>query len=199
VDDGYGVSDGESGVDFRYYLGQDSLDQGTTQSLSVPGGDNDDSDGDPFQPQPSGSASNFQYFPGLTKSYGGITLNANNFTLVFTGYFIPETSGTYTFCIDSADNRNALFVGSDSAFPCGDASNGATPAGATPQAQYLVARDDSPQCADVDMVAGFYYPFRQVYGNWGPPSSLDVTVQGPGEDATSDVSGRVSPNDCTAA
>lgn len=164
--------------------------------MSVPGGDNDDATGDPYTPQNSGSSTGFQYYPGLTKTYGGMTFNANNFTIVFTGYFVPQETGDYTFCT-TADNRDAIYVGSDTAFPCGDASNNATPSGANPLVDYWFSRDDEQKCATINMVAGFYYPFRQVYGNWGTPSSLEVTVQGPGDDsASSDVTGKVSPNNC---
>lgn len=196
--DGYAVSDGQSGVGPDYYLDQQPIDQGSTQSLSVPAGDNDDATGGFFNPQPPDSRPVFNYYPGLTKSYGGMRFDANNFTIVFTGYFVPETTGTHTFCVNFADNRNPLYIGSDDAFPCGDASNGATPRGATPRADYWFARETEAQCADVEMVAGFHYPLRQVYGNWGTPSSLAVTVQGPGEEATSDVAGRVSNADCTS-
>ena len=126
------------------------------------------------------------------------TYDANNFTLVFTGYYLAPQSGSYTFCIQ-ADNRDALYIGSDSALPCGDASNGATPAGATPLADYFFDKTDSPNiCQSIKLVAGFYYPIRSVYGNWGPPSSLGLTVQPPGGDATSNVEGNAFPNTCSA-
>ncbi|TPX08099.1 uncharacterized protein E0L32_010166 [Thyridium curvatum] len=195
--EGYGVSDGTSGVGPDYYLGQPSLAQGSTDNLAVPGGENNDQSGPDVVLQPSGQ--NFQYHPGLTKSYGGMTFNANNFTILFTGYFVPNVSGTYQFCT-SADNRNELYIGSDSAFPCGDASNGATPRGAASFDSYWFGRDNAEKCASVQMEAGFYYPLRSVYGNWGTPSSMQINIRGPNDNsASTDVAGRVSPNSCALA
>ncbi|KAF4341700.1 PA14 domain protein [Fusarium beomiforme] len=192
--EGYGVSDGESGVGPDYYLSQQSLAQGSTTTLFMPYGDNED--GGTGQTTPG--SPNFNYFPGLTKTFAGITFNANNFTLVFLGYFVPPTTGSYEFCTN-VDNRDAVYIGSDSAFPCGDPSNSATPRGATPLVEYWFFRDNTTQCANVDMVQGYYYPFRSVYGNWGSPSVMTTTVKGPGDsDASSDFSGKVAPDTCSA-
>ncbi|KAG7421529.1 Topoisomerase I damage affected protein 8 [Fusarium oxysporum f. sp. rapae] len=196
--EGYAVSGDQTGVGPNYYLDQSSLDQGSTTSLSVPGGDNDDATGDSYTPEEQqGGGPGFQYHPGLTKTYGGMTFNANTFTIVFTGYFVPPTTRSYTFCVE-ADNRDALYIGSDSTFPFGDASSDTTPSGATPLSDYWFARDSDAKCASVDMVEGFYYPLRSVYGNWGVPTSLTTTVQGPGDSsASAEVSGKVAPDTCS--
>ncbi|KAF4451653.1 PA14 domain-containing protein [Fusarium austroafricanum] len=191
--DGYGISDGKSGVGPDYYRSQPSPDQGSTTDLSVPGGDNNDATSDTTNPDESAN-----YTPGLTKSYGGMKFNANNFTIVFTGYFVPPKTGSYKFCI-KADNRDALYIGSDSAFPCGDASNSATQPGKTPLAEHWYGKDvGDPNCNSIDMVEGYYYPLRSVYGNWGTPEYLTATVQGPDDDSgSSDVSGKVAPDTCS--
>ncbi|KAK1657373.1 hypothetical protein BDP55DRAFT_567340, partial [Colletotrichum godetiae] len=120
-----------------------------------------------------------------------ITYNANNFTLVFTGYFRPDQTGTFTFCYaPDADNRDVLYLGSTSAFPCGQPSNAATPRGATPLAQYWFAASGNTGCVSTNLVAGFFYPIRSVFGNWGTPSSLSLVYTGPGRTTnSSDISG----------
>ncbi|KAL1854359.1 hypothetical protein VTK73DRAFT_8766 [Phialemonium thermophilum] len=183
----YGVSDGVSGVGPDYYIGLNAQRAGSSPTLSVDFLDDGNASGDP-EPANADSDPNFTYYPGLTKTYAGMTFDANLYTLVFMGLFFPPETGIYTFCL-SADNRDVLYIGSDTAFSCTLPFYNAVPTGAPPLADMWFGRDNGEVCAEIALVGGYYYPLRQVFGNWGSPSGLDVTVQGPGiPEATSDFS-----------
>lgn len=194
--DGYGVSDGVSGVGASYYLPQSSLAEGQSDSLSVPYKDSKGATV-PSYPQPKGINPYFRYFPGLTQTYGGITYNANNFTLVFTGYFVPTQTGTHTFCARYVDNRDTFYLGSDNAFPCGSASNGAVNPAAKPLLDRWFGSKSSIPCGSEHLVAGFYYPIRSVFGNWGTASQLNFTVTTPDGVEREDVGAMLHPDSCS--
>ncbi|KAI1762451.1 Floculation protein FLO1 [Hypoxylon sp. FL1150] len=139
---------------------------------------------------------NGPYFAGWTRdTNGGITVDANNFTLVYSGFYRAPATGTYSLCT-SADNRNEIFFGDGNAFDCFD---GAVPADATPLA-YGTGGNlvNGVNCTDVDLVAGRYYPVRNVYGDWQGPSAFGFTVQGPGVNQTYDFDGDVYPVECAS-
>ncbi|KAI4862360.1 Floculation protein FLO1 [Hypoxylon rubiginosum] len=134
------------------------------------------------------------YWVGWTRdTNGGITVDANNFTLVYSGFYRAPATGTYSLCT-SADNRNEIFFGDGNALDC---LSGAAPADATPLAFSTGGNFvNGVNCTEVDLVAGRYYPVRNVYGDWEGPSALSFTVQGPGEDQTYDLDGDVYPLEC---
>ncbi|KAH0169261.1 hypothetical protein KCU67_g3145, partial [Aureobasidium melanogenum] len=165
--------------------------------MSIPSYVGDNSDAEIVD---DGSGGTIYYFPNAVGSYGGFDLDPNNFTIVWTGYFAPQESGSYQFCMNYADNRQAFFIGSDSAFPCGDSSNAATPTGATPLQDYWFYNPSLflSVCQNMTLTAGFYYPVRAVYGNNGLPASSDFTVSGPGLGTNvTDLSGLVAPATCS--
>jgi len=173
--DGYGVSDGFNGVGPDYYFAQSPLGQGVAPQIFVP----------LSEPGPPGTSINPipgspQYYPGLTQTFGDITYDANNFTLVFTGYFNAQETGNYRVCT-AADNRAAFYVGSGAAFPCGDPS--AAAGGATPLAESWFANTmlGGVQCNTIDMVQGYWYPLRIVFGNWGAPSDMQSSIVTPSQ------------------
>ncbi|KAH0334419.1 hypothetical protein KCU81_g9464, partial [Aureobasidium melanogenum] len=162
--DAYAAKDGHSGVGPDYYLDQNlqPLNTGTTTNMSVPAtygsGNETYVDG--------GDDNQIPYYADTTAMYGGFEYNPNNFTFVWTGYFVPQQSGSYQFCLDYADNEQAFYIGSDTAFPCGDSSNAATPRNAQAYERYWFASSDYNQavCKNMTLTAGFYYPIRAVYG-----------------------------------
>ncbi|KAM4067414.1 GLEYA motif domain-containing protein [Hirsutella rhossiliensis] len=120
----------------------------------------------------------FPYWPGWTRNTnGGIVVDANNFTLVYCGFYRPPVTGSYTLC-SSADNENDIFFGHDNAFSC---VTGKPDPNAKPLVQSLGGDFVNPtQCTNVNLVGGRYYPIRSVMGNWGGPSALTLTIQEPG-------------------
>ncbi|KAF2964410.1 hypothetical protein GQX73_g9171 [Xylaria multiplex] len=48
---------------------------------------------------------------------GGIPVNGNNFTLVYSGFYRAPSTGVFTVC-SSSDNENAIFFGRGNAFSC---------------------------------------------------------------------------------
>ncbi|MCJ1334553.1 hypothetical protein MMC10_011265 [Thelotrema lepadinum] len=149
-------------------------------------------------PDPSLPAAFQKYYIGWKRTVnGGITVDANNFTLVYQGFYHATTTGTYTFCGNS-DNGINFFLGSSSAFSClnGAASDASKPILSVEGQTFTTAAKD---CATANLVAGGYYPFRAVMGDWQGPASLNLTVQRPGvafADRTSEFAGSVYPVDC---
>jgi hypothetical protein len=152
------------------------------------------------------SLTNVTFFPqdtppgdpvGWTReTNGGITVNANNFTLVYSGFYRAPSTGIFTLC-SSADNENDIFFGRGNAFSCdsGDVSPDATPLVVSRGGNYV----NPINCTDVFLVQGQYYPVRNVMGNFGGPSAFDFTIWEPGvpfEDRTNDFTGEVYPLSC---
>ncbi|KAJ6780918.1 hypothetical protein PWT90_03994 [Aphanocladium album] len=137
------------------------------------------------------------YAVGWTKlTNGGIRVDANNFTLVYAGFYQAPETGTYSLCT-TADNENDLFFGHGNAFSCAD---GATDTRVRP----LVVSTggnyvNGLKCAEVTMVEGAWYPIRSVMGDWQGPSAFNVTIKTPSEtfeQRRNDFSGRAYPHDC---
>ncbi|KJZ68354.1 hypothetical protein HIM_12255 [Hirsutella minnesotensis 3608] len=136
----------------------------------------------------------YPYFPGWTRNTnGGIVVDANNFTLVYYGFYRPPVTGTYTLC-SSADNENDIFFGHGNAFSC---VTGKPDPNAQPLVKSFGGNYANPtQCTNVNLVGGRNYPIRSVMGNWGGPSALTLTIQEPGGKRTSHFPGRVYPHEC---
>ncbi|KAI0405117.1 hypothetical protein F4802DRAFT_199186 [Xylaria palmicola] len=127
---------------------------------------------------------------------GGVTVNANNFTLVYSGFYRAPVTGLYSLC-SSSDNQNDVFFGRGSAFSC---DSGLAPAGPRPLVTSLGGNLVNPTtCVDVYLFGGRYYPVRNVMGNYGGPSAFNFTIWEPNEpyDAkTNDFTGSVFPLSC---
>lgn len=152
------------------------------------------------------SLTNITFFPqdmppndptGWTRdTNGGITVNANNFALVYYGFYRAPTTGIFTIC-SSADNENDVFFGRGSAFSCDDGKP-------SPDAKPLhVSRgglyNNPIACTDVYLVGGRYYPVRSVMGNFNGPSAFNFTIWEPDvpfEDRKNDFTGNVYPLSC---
>ncbi|KAI3331740.1 hypothetical protein HD806DRAFT_546085 [Xylariaceae sp. AK1471] len=158
-----------------------------------------------FSPLDS-SLTNITFFPqdsspadtnGWTRdTNGGIIVNANNFALVYYGFYRALTTGIFTICT-SSDNENDVFFGRGNAFSCDDGKP-------SPDAKALqVSSGDSYvnpiNCTDVYLVGGRYYPVRNVMGNYGGPSAFNFTIWEPDvpfEDRKNDFTGNVYPLSC---
>ncbi len=138
---------------------------------------------------------NEPYYVGWTRSTnGGVTVDANNYTLVYEGLFRAPKTGPYIFCT-SADDESDLFFGHGNALSCLD---GTAPANATP---FLTTKNAAglglPICKSVALTEGLYYPFRNVAGNGMGPGAFRFTVQLPSSvSITNDFSGYAHPRQC---
>ncbi|GJN86209.1 hypothetical protein PLIIFM63780_009788 [Purpureocillium lilacinum] len=189
----YGIDARTGGLGPDYYLDLEPLGTGMTDTLSVPYFYGADGRRGIYIPaEPAGS----NYYPGLTNTFAGITFDANNFTLVFTGYYKAPASGPYTFCADT-DNVDNFYIGSVDAFPCGEGNTTKTvPPGAQPLVYNYYGRTSRKTCGTRDLVQGYYYPIRSVFGNWGTPSHLKFTVKPPGGEETSMIGDFGYPSVC---
>ncbi|KAI0378803.1 Floculation protein FLO1 [Hypomontagnella monticulosa] len=134
------------------------------------------------------------YFVGWTRTTNGnIIVDANNFTLVYSGYYRAPATGTYNLC-SSADNRNEIYMGDGNAFDCldGDVSPSAVPLAFSNGANL----NNPVNCTQVDLVEGRNYPVRNVMGNSQGPSAFNFTITGPGSSATYDFDGYAYPREC---
>ncbi|KAL6922525.1 hypothetical protein ACHAP8_012494 [Fusarium lateritium] len=125
---------------------------------------------------------------------GGIKVDANNFTLVYTGFYRAPETGTYELCV-TADNANTLYFGQGNAFECGTGE-------ADPNAPALVLTatgyhfNNPTQCGTVDLIEGRHYPVRNVMGNKNAVSMFEFTVKTPSGTKTHDFSGQAFPVAC---
>ncbi|KAF5971130.1 GLEYA adhesin domain-containing protein [Fusarium coicis] len=125
---------------------------------------------------------------------GGIKVDANNFTLVYTGYYQAPETGTYELCV-TADNANTLYFGQGNAFECGTGET-------DPNAPALVLTatgyhfNNPTQCGHVDLIAGRHYPVRNVMGNKNAVSAFEFSVKTPSGSKTHDFEGQAFPVAC---
>ena len=121
----------------------------------------------------------FYYAIGWTKeTNGGIVVDANNFTLVYEGFYRAPTTGKYQLCT-MADNENDVFFGHGNAFSCltGNPDPAAKPVTLSTGGNFI----NGINCTDVNLIGGAYYPVRNVMGDWQGPSAFNFTIQKPGE------------------
>ncbi|KEQ84695.1 hypothetical protein M438DRAFT_334557 [Aureobasidium pullulans EXF-150] len=187
--DSFGAPEGTLGPD--YYLGTIPRGSGSIDTLSLAAVY-------PPQGQDAIQVNGRNYYENYQQNIGGISVDPNNFTLVSTGYFVPQTSGSYQFCDRYADNRDDFYVGSSSAFPCGDSSDASTPRNAAYTIEYWFGTGTGKvTCVNITMVAGFSYPLRNVFGNNGVPFESQFTASGPGLGTNvTDLTGFIAPDSC---
>ncbi|KAL7621405.1 hypothetical protein AAE478_008727 [Parahypoxylon ruwenzoriense] len=170
---------GREGFPSSYYITQGLTPLGSSLTNVTGFVQNDiprsPNDPDVTHPNPEFPDAGGAYYPRWTRdTNGGVVVDANNFTLVYSGFYRAPLSGTYTLCA-SADNRNEMFFGNDNAFNCWD---GTVPTGAKPLAVATGAYFNNPEtCVQVNLEAGRYYPVRNVMGNWQSGSAFSFTVQ----------------------
>ncbi|KAF5655290.1 floculation FLO1 [Fusarium sp. NRRL 25303] len=125
---------------------------------------------------------------------GGIKVDGNNFTLVYTGYYQAPETGTYELCV-TADNANTLYFGQGNAFECGTGET-------DPNAPALVLTatgyhfNNPTQCGHVELIAGRHYPVRNVMGNKNAVSAFEFSVTTPSGTKTHDFEGQAFPVAC---
>lgn len=179
-----------------YYIteGLTPLDSSLTNETYFP--QNVDPNGLPSV-YPDPSLPTAPYFVGWTRTTnGGVIVDANNFTVVYQGFYRAPVTGRYELCA-TADNEDALFFGDGNAFSCLD---GTPPTNAEPVVVSTGASFvNGINCTNVDLVQGFYYPIRNVMGNWQGPSAFNFTIDAPGvqfASRTNNFPGSVYPHDC---
>lgn len=137
------------------------------------------------------------YAVGWTKeTNGGIVVDANNFTLVYSGFYRAPETGKYNLCT-TADNENDVFFGHGNAFSCltGDIDIKARPLVISTGGNYI----NGIKCVELDLLKGAYYPLRSVMGDWQGPSAFNVTIKTPSqkfEDRNNDFTGLAYPLSC---
>lgn len=146
---------------------------------------------------PSAQFPSAWYAVGWTKATnGGIRVDANNFTLVYNGFYRAAETGRHTLCT-TADNENDVFFGHGNAFSCRDGKTDprVAPLVVSTGGNYI----NGIKCATVDLVKNAYYPVRSVMGNWQGPSAFNLTIQKPSEtfeQRRNDFSGLAYPRSC---
>ncbi|GAM37854.1 hypothetical protein TCE0_033r08125 [Talaromyces pinophilus] len=135
------------------------------------------------------------YYVGYTREVnGGITVDGNNYTLVYYGFYRAPSSGNYTIC-NSADNTDYSYLGGGDAFDCYDGKPNATAtplSGASAGSYY----NNPVSCGTVYLVAGEFYPIRSVMGNGDAVSAFNLTIQAPGGIGEHDNAGYLYPVSC---
>jgi hypothetical protein len=182
-----------------YYIteGLKPLDSSLTNVTFFPQNFNAPAGSQVVNPNPTYPGAAGAYYVGWTRdTNGGVIVDANNFTVVYEGFYRAPATGTYTLC-STADNENDVFFGHGNALSCldGKAPTGAKPLLTTTGGSFI----NGIVCKTVDLTAGLYYPVRNVMGNWQGPSAFNFTIQGPGvaaEDRTHDFTGLVYPRRC---
>ena len=123
----------------------------------------------------------------------GYSLDATNFTVELTGYFLAPQTGNYSVQIDHVDDGAILDLGTGLAFDC--CLQDASPIGNTDFSINAI-KPESGQASSaaytVDMVAGYYYPIKIVYTNSQQIGFLYITVTLPdGTSVSNDFNGYV--------
>ena len=100
----------------------------------------------------------------LANGYRGTTVigGYDNFTILWTGYFLSNYSGTWTFRLNS-DDISYLWIG-----PMFNGSNYTT-------LNTLITANNNTISNTVHLVSGVYYPIRLLYGNSGGPGSINLS------------------------
>ncbi|KAK1462464.1 hypothetical protein CCUS01_08651 [Colletotrichum cuscutae] len=127
------------------------------------------------------------YLPGSTRQVAGLTVDANNFTATWTGYFEPPLSGSWRICT-LGDDEVSLFLGNGEAFTCGNSGDSGSLALA---ANY----GGGYTCSARILTAGLLYPYRAVYGQIRSESVMTILFQPPGGQNTTDFPFYLYPED----
>jgi hypothetical protein len=171
----------------NYYVEQTALGTGSTSDLTVLRVDIPDNESPTY-------IGTLPYYTGVRGTYADIPYNPNNGTFVFSGYFRPPFTGTYSICVE-VDSIDTFYLGSDRAFPCG--GKGIVP-NSDPTLVVTNFGDSEPICIVQDLVEGFLYPLRSVYGMYGLPSVLltNITFPGTAANLASPLEGLLFPQSC---
>jgi hypothetical protein len=109
-----------------------------------------------------------QNLPEYSSSSGGVSAFSNNWT----GYFIPDYTGSWTFRMTS-DDAAYLYIGNNAVLEyVRNISDATINLGSTHVAL--------TKTATIDLVKDKVYPFRIMYGNWVDVSVFKLEFQAPG-------------------
>ncbi|KAK7409165.1 hypothetical protein QQX98_008658 [Neonectria punicea] len=193
-EEGYGND--EMTVDASYYLteGLSPLDSGVTDTTYFAQDYMSDLSGY-AQTFPNRNYPGKAYYVGYQRTLnGGITVDANSFTLVYQGYYQAPSTGTYELCIQ-ADNANTLYFGEGNAFNCGTGEP-SVDAPALVLAATGYHFNNPVRCGSVSLIKGRNYPVRNVMGNKNAVSMFEFTIKAPGETAKHSFAGKAFPVSC---
>ncbi|GMM57903.1 hypothetical protein DAKH74_045190 [Maudiozyma humilis] len=112
--------------------------------------------------------------------FQGYTTTLTNFTIEYMGYFIPQTTGKYTFSFEGTDDSALLFFANPSAFRC---CNSDANIDTNEEDVSIDAIDQwatgAPSTVTVTLEEGLAYPMRIVYYNQGGIGKLYMTWTDP--------------------
>lgn len=121
------------------------------------------------------------------------TLDATNFVVELTGYFLAPQTGSYTIQLSQVDDAAVLDIGHGLAFDC--CQQGVPPVQNTDFSINAIKPDNGDpgeMSATVSLVENYYYPIKIVYVNEVNYAVLQVAMTAPdGTVITNDFSGHV--------
>ncbi|KPM42118.1 hypothetical protein AK830_g4424 [Neonectria ditissima] len=191
-----GYGNDEMTVDASYYIteGLTPLDSSVTDTTYFAQDYMSDLSGY-SQTFPNSNYPGKAYYVGYHRTLaGGITVDANSFTLVYQGYYQAPSTGTYELCIQ-ADNANTLYFGEGNAFNCGTGES-SVDAPALVLAATGYHFNNPVRCGSVSLIKGHNYPVRNVMGNKNAVSMFEFTIKAPGETAKHTFTGKAFPVSC---
>jgi len=97
-----------------------------------------------------------------------------NFSQLYTGYFLANETGTWTFELQS-DDSGLLWVGNNAIAGYTIANTTVNASGTHP----VITRTGS-----ISLVSGVYYPLRLAFGNSGGPARIKLSFSKPSSPAT---------------
>lgn len=115
----------------------------------------------------------------LTSGINNFTSNADSYSWQWVGYFLPPTTGIYTF-FTSSDDASHLWIGDN-------AVSGYTTANAVVNNGGLHGVQE--RSGTISLNAGQYYPIRIMFGENGGGDIMTVSFSGPGITKTTNGTG----------
>ncbi|KAF5211042.1 hypothetical protein E0198_002333 [Clavispora lusitaniae] len=115
----------------------------------------------------------------------GQPLTISNFTIEYTGYFVPDASGVYTWSIDSADDGAALSLVTVGGC-CDNVDSVTSQFSISTLRGFAGAGDASAKTTQAYLEKGFAYALKIVTFNWNGPSALAVSYTTPDGQTVSD-------------
>ncbi|KTB26609.1 Flocculation protein FLO5, partial [Nakaseomyces glabratus] len=109
--------------------------------------------------QSSTTKPNFQ-ISGLVGTLYGLTIIPSYLLIELTGYFVPPTSGEYTFSLEGSDDAAIIFIANPSTFKCGHVDDWPTA-----YDNDVTVTDSIHTTRTIYMIEGVAYPIRIAYYN----------------------------------
>jgi hypothetical protein len=120
-----------------------------------------------------------RYYPNWSASIGGLNVNLNNFTAVWSGLYKATTTGNVAVAISTVDDTASVYWGHAYAYDCKTGLPTASTAG-----RNLAGAGSFTKA----VVAGQYYPIRVVFGKAsGTTAKLTLTVAGQATSSTNSI------------